>query len=105
MKYCLKAESVYKEKYSISVTMKQEVCLLPVRCVGCKCVFDLWHDLQHEQEAMRQSSGFRRLVNQSLCWHCRGVLVGSALVGEDETAQEEPEESQTELSASFAYEV
>lgn len=109
MKYCLKAESVYKESWILNGTMKQEVCLLPVRCKGCSVVFDLWHDLQSEQEQgyiyRMQNEGFRRLASQSFCWHCRKVLSGEA-VEEPEKSNEEPtEETQTELYLSLAYDV
>lgn len=62
--------------------VKEERFILPVRCKECGTVFDLWHDLQ-AQEQMRNlnSEGqafvsfekrFGRLLKQqSLCWRCR----------------------------------
>jgi hypothetical protein len=87
--------------------MKQEVCLLPVRCRGCSTVFDLWHDLQLEQENLEsvRSGDFRRLVNQSFCWHCRLLLSGDSEQEEPEANEEPSEEIQSELSLSLFYEV
>jgi len=59
--------------------MKQEVCILPVRCVKCGGVFDLWYDL-HEQEkqgmgglSMQPEMG--QLIKESHCWKCRQMAI------------------------------
>lgn len=105
MKYCLYLGSLYKEKVFCYETMKQEVCLLPVRCRGCNSVFDLWYDLQQDQEEGEvesvQNGDFKKLLTQSFCWHCRKVVSGE-LEGE-EPFLDESDESQTELKFSLAY--
>ena len=61
--------------------MVQERCILPIKCRDCGAVFDLWYDLQ-AQEQLRTSSRGRAFVpfekrfaallkQQSLCWNCR----------------------------------
>lgn len=84
--------------------MKQEVCLLPVRCRGCGTVFDLWYDLQLEQEQGEmdriQEGDFRKLVKQSFCWYCRKVVSGDS----DESGNTEEPDVQTELEFSLSYE-
>ena len=58
--------------------MKQEVCILPVRCSGCNTVFDLWHVLQ-EQESSKKSIADKyeisKIVKQSLCPNCRAAIL------------------------------
>ncbi len=59
--------------------MKQERCVLPVKCQRCNAVFDLWYDLQAQEQLRKEfpveksSAGFRArtLAMQSLCWNCR----------------------------------
>lgn len=82
--------------------MKTEVCLLPVRCHGCECVFDLWQDLQKEQEKteLREYSDFKRLVNQSFCWECRQIISGESSLEEQHEGFEEPRR-EVELSIAF----
>ncbi len=73
-------------------------------------MFDLWHDLQqeHERGEVRINNGFRRLIDQSFCWHCRKVISGDA-DGEPESQgpakEEDGEEVQAELGFSYVYEV
>jgi len=71
--------------------MKSEVCLLPIRCFGCGRVFDLWHDLQLEQDGIE--SEVNRAVRQYFCSECRPNV--SFEVEQGEEAQE--------LEFSFAY--
>jgi hypothetical protein len=89
--------------------MKQEVCVLPIRCKGCGTMFDLWHDLQQEQERVIADLGnnnFRRLASQFFCWKCRDTVLDASEVEEPEPEEgEEPEEEvQTELQLSVTYE-
>lgn len=61
---------------------QEERCILPVKCKECGAIFDLWYDLQ-AQEQLRNASAegqafvsfekrFGRLLKQqSLCWNCR----------------------------------
>ena len=47
--------------------------MLPVRCERCNAVFDLWYDLQEQEEMNREMPAWswQVKVEQSLCWRCR----------------------------------
>lgn len=47
--------------------MKQGTYVVPIRCLHCRAVFDLWHVLQ-EQEG--EKSYGATLLQQSLCPRC-----------------------------------
>ena len=63
--------------------MAQERCILPVKCSECGAVFDLWYDLQAQEQLRGASSEGQAFVSfekrigrllrqqQSLCWNCR----------------------------------
>ena len=63
--------------------MAKERWLLPVKCKSCGRVFDLWHDLQEQEQLRSRASGeqivsFEKrfaslLQQQSLCWTCRKI--------------------------------
>ena len=58
--------------------MKEEICVLPVRCGGCSKVFDLWHVLQEQEQAknvVSEEYEMKKLINQSLCYDCRKELL------------------------------
>ena len=77
--------------------MKQEVCLLPVRCRGCGSKFDLWHELREQEslETLREQGEIRRAVNQLFCWHCRKAVSGEL---ETEESEEEPDTEELEMA-------
>jgi len=82
--------------------MKQERCVLPVKCKHCGAIFDLWYDLQAQEQLRQMSPGqvslalSKRtgmlLAQQSHCWDCRK----EALFGE--TGLEDDIEENIELS-------
>ena len=55
--------------------MAQKMWILPVRCGKCGALFDLWYDLNEQEDARRAfisgEQPVQRLINQSLCWKCR----------------------------------
>jgi len=55
--------------------MTQEMYVLPVQCRGCGNVFDLYYDLQQDEEATKLNSEGGAVINktlkQSLCHGCR----------------------------------
>jgi hypothetical protein len=66
--------------------MAKERLILPVKCKHCGSVYDLWYDLQAQEqlrEASAKSPAFisfekriaRLLGKQSLCWTCRKKAV------------------------------
>jgi len=69
--YCLKFVSIFKVLMVLGC-MKQEVCVIPVRCKNCNAVFDLWYDLQEEGEVFLST---RKIVSESLCWKCRSQAI------------------------------
>ncbi|MBI2451548.1 hypothetical protein HYV50_00550 [Candidatus Pacearchaeota archaeon] len=54
--------------------MVQEMYILPVRCKRCNAVFDLWYELQKEDQA-EIITNYNKNLNQFLCWHCRQKFV------------------------------
>lgn len=77
--------------------MVQQNVILPVRCLRCNAVFDLWYDLNEQEEARRAAVDEEQtsieLLNQSLCWNCR-----------NETLEEE-KENRDLVSESFEMEI
>ena len=76
--------------------MAQEMCVLPMRCKRCNAVFDLWYDLQEQEkltgETAIEDSGMKKLITQSFCWRCRGVVVDEMLtVNADSSTESEDE--------------
>ena len=76
--------------------------ILPVRCEECGALFDLWYDLQAQEQLRKvaaQSNGktfvslerrmAKMLEKQTLCWECRKTV----LVPQDENAEFEYEMS------------
>jgi hypothetical protein len=93
----LNANIVFKERVFLQ-DMKQEVCVLPVRCKGCNVVFDLWHGLLREAEieiktGVYESSEVKRFLDQHFCWHCRQIVAGE---------QDNEEQEELEFSLTFA---
>ena len=77
--------------------MVQERCILPVKCRDCDAIFDLWYDLQAQEQLKKTSQeglvSFEKrfsslLKQQSLCWNCRKRAIMSQM---DETAEYEME--------------
>ena len=57
------------------LSMEQEICVVPIRCVGCNAVFDLWRVLQEQETAKKKGDfGVSRLLSQSLCNKCKARL-------------------------------
>ncbi len=55
--------------------MKQELCVLPVKCVGCQRTFDLWRVLQEQESRIEENTiGVSRVLKQNLCPGCRKLL-------------------------------
>ena len=72
--------------------MKQETWMLPVRCQGCRRVFDLWRDLQQEQEEQKrgvfpEDAEMHKFLKQNFCVHCRKAVSG--VLNSEETAEAE----------------
>jgi len=75
--------------------MGEERCVLPVKCRNCGGIFDLWYDLQTQEQTRQMSSGQvsialserkgALLAQQAYCWECRK----EALFGESEEETEE----------------
>lgn len=63
------------------VCMVQERCVLPVKCADCGTVFDLWYDLQAQEQLRNEVGGDSASVlgqllgAQNLCWNCRKKAV------------------------------
>jgi hypothetical protein len=65
--------------------MAKERWILPVKCKHCGSVYDLWYDLQAQEQlrAATKEQAFvsfekriaRLLSQQSLCWTCRKKAV------------------------------
>ena len=53
--------------------MKQQMCVLPVKCKRCEAVFDLWYDLREAEDGNKR--GLTRVLRDSLCWECRRKFV------------------------------
>ena len=69
--------------------MKQEVCVLPVKCEKCGSIFDLWYDLAEQERgsgAVLALSSEMALLRETLCWRCRQTGVGE--MGEEEMTDE-----------------
>lgn len=60
--------------------MVQERFVLPVKCAQCSAVFDLWYDLQAQEQLRKNPSASRALSemldSESLCWECRKMAFG-----------------------------
>ena len=66
--------------------MKQEMCILPVRCEKCRGVFDLWYDLQEDGETEEsycygQSDSLGSALKETHCWRCRQAVIGQMKKG------------------------
>jgi hypothetical protein len=83
--------------------MKEERCVLPVKCKSCEGVFDLWYDLQTQEQLRKRTAGqslvylsgnIGRLVEQqALCWECRKkAVLGGPIKEENELDDVELEE-------------
>lgn len=77
---------------------KQTICMLPMRCERCNAVFDLWYDLQQQEEINKESFalGWQVKVEQSLCWRCRNEREEDSIL-EEETFSEDDYELALEL--------
>ncbi len=53
--------------------MKEEMCVLPVKCKRCNTIFDLWYDLQEGDTSNRR--GLAQVLRDNLCWQCRDEFV------------------------------
>jgi len=80
--------------------MKQEVCVLPVRCRGCGAVFDLWYDLQEMESAIERENALSRKTIETHCWRCRQAKVEQ--MQEEELYSDEIAE---DVRLSAAYEI
>lgn len=88
--------------------MVQERWILPVKCKHCGSVYDLWYDLQ-AQEQLRTASvegqafvSFEKRVakllkQQSLCWTCRKKAVMNMPQNEESFGSEAEFEMEFEL--------
>ncbi|MBI5804377.1 hypothetical protein HY450_03975 [Candidatus Pacearchaeota archaeon] len=75
--------------------MAQEMCILPVQCERCGALFDLWYDLQGDEEGR---TSLRKMPSQSFCWKCR-QYANEKLAGEfEKNSSELVEESKLSLS-------
>ena len=68
------------------MSMKQEVYILPVRCERCSAIFDLWYDLQGEDQDVMFLEGekMKRLLSDSYCWKCRREVMDNLDDGGDD---------------------
>lgn len=47
--------------------MRQQICLMPVKCVKCDALFDLRYDYSGAEAAEKDEAK----PNKLLCWDCR----------------------------------
>ena len=52
---------------------QQQQVVLPVKCVGCGTVFDLWYDLLQQEGRGLDIAEVRESIldNEHHCWRCR----------------------------------
>jgi len=91
--------------------MKQERCVLPVKCRECGGVFDLWYDLQAQEQLRKMSFGratvflnkrvSRMLDQQAYCWDCRRNAVVEMSDEEDDEVEADIELAGYDLGNEF----
>lgn len=73
--------------------MAQEMYVLPMRCKRCNSVFDLFYDLQQQEEQLKEGMNevlqAKGLSSQSLCWRCRDEVIGELNENESYTSDED----------------
>jgi DNA-directed RNA polymerase subunit N (RpoN/RPB10) len=54
---------------------QQQQVVLPVRCMGCGTVFDLWYDLVNKQgKELEDIKSDLMEANEHYCWRCRKII-------------------------------
>jgi hypothetical protein len=69
--------------------MEQGTYVVPIRCLHCRAVFDLWQVLQEQETSPEQKSYGATLLQQSLCLRCKAEFFEQFdTYSEDDTEEE-----------------